>query len=124
MSDMLNRCGQLDDPALLGRALGSLWLLHYWDAELHRVQDELLLHEKPHDVVGAEVCFAKALEVSRAQQSKFFDLRAALGLARLWQSQNRSDEARALLRPVCEWFTEGFDTPDLREAAALREELG
>jgi predicted ATPase len=64
-----------------------------------------------------------ALEVARRQQAKSLELRAAMGLSRLWQQQGKSKQAHALLAPVYSWFTEGFDTADLREATALLEQL-
>ena len=71
----------------------------------------------------AEACFLKALDIARKQQAKSLELRAATSLARLWQQQGKKAEARALLAPVYQWFTEGFDTADLRDAKALLEEL-
>ena len=64
-----------------------------------------------------------ALTVARAQQAKSWELRAAMSMARLWRDQGKRDEARDLLAPVYNWFTEGFDTPDLKEAKALLDEL-
>jgi len=93
------------------------------EAELHRVKGELLLVENADDPAGAEACFHKALEVARNQQAKSPELRAATSLARLWQKQGRSHEARAVLQPVYDWFTEGFDTPDLIDAKALLRSL-
>ena len=71
----------------------------------------------------AEACYVKALEVARAQEARSFELRAAGDLARLWRSQGKSVEARDLLAPVYGWFTEGFDTADLKEARAVIDEL-
>jgi len=70
---------------------------------------------------GAE--YQTALEVAIGQQAKFFELKAAMSMARLWRDQGKPDEARELLAPVYNWFTEGFDTLDLKEARALLEEL-
>jgi predicted ATPase len=70
-----------------------------------------------------QACFDRALTVARAQQAKSWELRAATSIARLWRDQGRSDEARELLAPVYEWFTEGFDTSDLKQAKALLAEL-
>ena len=70
-----------------------------------------------------EPWFEAALRVAREQGAKFFELCAARDLARLWRNQDRRDEARDLLAPVYNWFTEGFDTPDLEEAKALLDEL-
>jgi predicted ATPase len=74
-------------------------------------------------VAKAEACFERALAVACAQQAKSFELRAAISMARLWREQGKRDEARELLAPVYCWFTEGFDTLDLKQAKALLEEL-
>jgi predicted ATPase len=103
----------------------------YYEAELHRQRGELLLlrEAQSHSAQGsreqheAERCFQQALDVSRQQQAKSLELRAAMSLARLWQQQGKRDEARALLAPIYGWFTEGFDTADLQEAKVLLEEL-
>lgn len=71
----------------------------------------------------AEVCFREAMDVARRQSARSFELRAALSLARLWQSQRRTAEARRLLEEVYGWFMEGLDTPDLVEARTLLGEL-
>jgi predicted ATPase len=71
----------------------------------------------------AETCFQQALTVARRQQAKSLELRAAMSLARLWQHQGKRAAAHELLAPVYGWFTEGFDTADLREARALLDEL-
>ncbi len=68
----------------------------------------------------AETCFMEALQVARTQQAKSLELRAATGLARLWCIEGRREDARDLLAPVYYWFTEGFDTPDLKDAKACR----
>jgi predicted ATPase len=69
------------------------------------------------------VCFEEALTVARQQQAKSWELRAAMSMARLWRDQGKRDEARNLLAPIYGWFTEGFDTLDLKEAKALLEQL-
>jgi predicted ATPase len=94
-----------------------------WEAEVHRLKGELLLARSPSDQAGAEASFRQALDVARHQSAKSWELGAATSLARLWQQQGRTDEARELLAPVYSWFTEGFDTRDLKEAKALVEEL-
>jgi predicted ATPase len=71
----------------------------------------------------AEAYFDRALAVARQQQAKSWELRAAMSMARLWRDQGKPDEARELLTPVYGWFTEGFDTLDLKEAKALLDEL-
>jgi predicted ATPase len=76
------------------------------------------------DPAKAERYFERALAVARQQQAKSWELRAAMSLARLWRDQGKIQQARELLAPVYGWFTEGFDTRDLKEAKALLEELG
>ena len=71
----------------------------------------------------AEACFRRAIDIARVQEAKSFELRTATSLARLWQGQGRRREARELLAPVYDWFTEGFDTADLKAAKALLREL-
>jgi predicted ATPase len=82
-----------------------------------------LLSAEP-DVAKAESYFERALAVAREQQAKSWELRAAMSMARLWRDRGKRDEARDLLAPVYGWFTEGFDTLDLKEAKALLAELG
>jgi predicted ATPase len=76
------------------------------------------------DVQQAETCFQQALDMARHQHAKSLELRAAMSLSRLWQSQRKRAEAYAVLAEVYAWFSEGFDTADLREAQALLKELG
>jgi class 3 adenylate cyclase/predicted ATPase len=96
---------------------------HWFDAEMHRQRGELLLRRAPDETAAAEGAFMLSLAVARRQQTKTFELRAATSLARLWRRQGKRDEARDLLAPVYGWFTEGFDTLDLKEARALLNEL-
>ncbi len=94
----------------------------YAEADIHRLEGDLLLAgNRPAE---AEASYLRALDVARAQQARAFELRAATSLARLWGDQRRHAEARDLLAPIYGWFTEGFDTPDLKEALVLLEELG
>jgi predicted ATPase len=95
----------------------------YWAAEVHRLTGTVLLQHAVLDEAQAAVCFQQALDVARHQQAKSLELRAAMSLARLWQSQGKGPEASELLAPVYGWFTEGFDTADLQEAKTLLEEL-
>ena len=92
-------------------------------AESHRLTGELLL-QTDRDEMDAEACFHQAIEVTRRQQAKSWELRATMSLCRLWQKQGRREEARARLAEIYGWFTEGFDTPDLKEAKTLLDELG
>ena len=90
--------------------------------ELHRLRAELLQIRETYG--SAETEFLTALDVARKHGSKALELRAATSLARLWQQQGKRRQARDLLSSVYDWFTEGFDTTDLKEAKALLEELG
>jgi predicted ATPase len=93
----------------------------YVEAEIHRLEGNLRLAEGGS--AEAEACYLKALEVARAQEARSLELRAATSLARLRREQGRRAEARELLAPIYGWFTEGFDTADLKEAKALLDEL-
>ena len=95
-----------------------------WDAEIHRLRGELTGRLPYPDPAKAEDSFRTALAIAREQGTRGYELRAATSLARLWREQCRRDEARDLLAPVYGWFTEGFETPDLKEAKALLDELG
>ena len=94
-----------------------------WEAEIHRVKGELLLVQSSQNQAEAEACFNRALEVARGQEAKSLELRAATSLARLWGENKKLAEAHELLAPVHDWFTEGFDTADLKDAKALLEAL-
>ena len=103
---------------------------HLWDAELHRVRGELILlgHalqtlEVGGSVTDAEICFRQAIVIARKQHAKSLELRAGASLARLWAAEGRRIEARELLLPIYQSFTEGFETPDIREAAVLLDSL-
>ena len=93
------------------------------EAEVHRVAGEIALKSTDTDAAEAETYFERALAVARQQQAKSWELRAAMSLARLWRNQGKPKEAHELLAPVYGWFTEGFETRDLKEAKALLEEL-
>ncbi|MBT4490335.1 MAG: hypothetical protein HOC72_22535 [Rhodospirillaceae bacterium] len=95
----------------------------YFEAELHRLQGEMLLDRSPDDDGPAERAFQQALSVARAQQAKSLELRAAMSLSRLWRAQGKSKPARELLTTVYGCFTEGFDTVDLKEAKSLLDDL-
>ena len=100
----------------------------YYEAELHRLKGDLLLRrsgiETEHIVqTEAEECFRRAIDIARRQQAKSWELRAVVSLARLLHQQGKKEEARPMLAEIYDWFTEGFDTPDLKDAKALLEEL-
>ena len=94
-----------------------------FEAEVYRIAGEIALKSPQPDVGKAQAYFERALSVARAQQAKSWELRAAMSMARLLRDQGKRNEARDLLAPVYGWFTEGFDTLDLREAKALLHEL-
>jgi predicted ATPase len=89
------------------------------EAEVHRVAGEVVLKQPQRDVVKAQAYFEHALAVARAQQPKSWELRAAMSMARLWRDQDNRQQACDLLAQIYGWFTEGFDTRDLKEAKAL-----
>ena len=93
------------------------------EAEVHRTAGEIELMSPEEDAAKAEAHFERALGIARVQKAKSWELRAATSMARLWRDQGKRDEARDLLAPVYGWFTEGFDTLDLKEAKALLDEL-
>ena len=93
------------------------------EAEVNRTAGEIALMQPEPDAAKAKRYFERALAVARSQQAKSWELRAAMSMARLLRDQDKRDEARNLLAPVYNWFTEGFDTLDLKEAKALLGEL-
>jgi predicted ATPase len=95
--------------------------LRMWEPELHRLAGVALFGLS--QLEDAETAFQEGVRAARHQQAKAYELRAAMSLARLRRDQGRRSEARDLLAPVYGWFTEGFDTPDLKEAKALLDEL-
>ena len=95
----------------------------WFKAESHRMAGEIALKSPQLDAAKAQTYFEQALAIARQQQAKSWELRAAMSMARLWRDQGKRDEARDLLAPVYGWFTEGFETLDLREAKALLDEL-
>ena len=97
--------------------------LGFYESELHRLKGELLLGQAVPAVQDAEACFQKAIDLSRRQSAKSWELRAVRSLSRLWQKQGKKDEARRMLAEIYGWFTEGFDTADLKKAKAMIEEL-
>ena len=113
----------LDEAESLAHACKEL----FNEAELHRIRGELLLaragSDDPSATAEAEACFNRALETARRQRSRSLELRAATSLARLFRRQSRPDQAREILAPVYEWFTEGFETGDLVDARALLDGL-
>ena len=108
----------LDEAETFSERTGERW----WDTEIHRLQGELLV-ARNDDCAEAESRFQKALALARERDAKSFELRAAMSLARLWQRQDKRNEGRELLAPIYNWYTEGFDTSDLKDAEALLDSL-
>ena len=98
-------------------------LTRYYNSQLQRLKAELLLLVDPSNQSAAEECMRHALRIAREQGAKAQELRAAMSLSRLLHQQGRTGEARSLLSPIHDWFTEGLDTTDLREARALLARL-
>ena len=90
---------------------------------MHRLKGELLLKQDQSNAPEAQHCFQRAIEIARMQSAKSLELRATTSLARLLAKPGRRDEARALLAEIYGWFTEGFDTADLKDAKVLLDEL-
>jgi predicted ATPase len=95
----------------------------HWEAETNRIAGAIALKSPECDHAKSQAYFERALAIARQQQAKSWELRAAMSMARLWRDQGKRDEAHDLLAPIYSWFTEGFDTRDLKEAKALLEEL-
>jgi predicted ATPase len=95
----------------------------HYEAEAHRLKGELLLRENEYCTEEAQNCFQRAIEIARHQTAKSLELRSTTSLARLLDKQGRRDEARTILADIYNWFTEGFDTADLKDAKALLDEL-
>jgi predicted ATPase len=95
----------------------------WWQAELHRLKGQLLLSLTADNATAAEASYKRAINVAQSQGAKSLELRAATSLSRLWHAQGKVESARELLTPIYAWFTEGFDTPDLKDARALLNKL-
>jgi class 3 adenylate cyclase/predicted ATPase len=109
----------LSESLALVDKTGERWC----EAEIYRLKGDLLLQQSLANQAEAETCFHHALAIARTQQAKCFELRTATSLARLWQQQGKREEARQVLGDVYGWFTEGFDTADLKDAKAFLDEL-
>jgi predicted ATPase len=110
----------VDEAMALAETGGERW----YQAELYRVRGVLLLHQDRANQAMAEANFGQAMATARGQQARWLELRAATSLARLWADQAKRKKAHDLLAPVYGWFTEGFDTADLKDAKALLDSLG
>ena len=119
--------GQLDEAAAkIGEAISAVKTTKesWYEAEINRVAGEIALLGPNPDAASAESCFGRALEIARKQKAKSWELRAAVSMARLLRTQGSNRPARDVLAPVYGWFTQGFDTLDLRQAKMLLDELG
>jgi predicted ATPase len=124
LAEGLWKAGQLDAAlAALAEAatLADKQDEHWWQAEIYRLQGELLLHRESAAVAQAEALLQQARHIAHQQQARLLELRATMSLCRLWQQQGKEAGARYILKDIYAWFTEGFDTADLAEAAALLE---
>src|SRR5262249_16962603 len=109
----------LTEALTFAETTGERWC----ESEIYRLKGELLFQQSSDNQADAETCFHHAIAIALNQQAKSFELRTTTSLARLWQRQGKRKEAYNLLAPVYNWFTEGFDTADLKDAKALLEEL-
>jgi predicted ATPase len=127
LAESCEKAGRIDEGLeVIAEALdvvhenGERW----WEAEILRLRGELLLQRNPAGLAEAETSFERSIEIARKQGAKSLELRATISLARLLASQGRPEEAHAMLAEIYNWFTEGFDTADLKDAEALLDELG
>jgi predicted ATPase len=126
LADVAGHLGHPEDGL---QALAEAHLLveqqeeRYWQAEVCRLRGVLLMRQTMPQPEEAETWLQRALDVARRQEARSLELRAAMSLSRVWQQQGKRAEAYELLAPICGWFTEGFDTPDLQEARALLDAL-
>jgi len=117
--------GQFDDSwRCIRKAMATIETTHerWCEAEVNRMAGELALSPEP-DAARAEAYFERALTIARSQQAKSWELRAAMSMARLWRDQGKRQQARDLLARTYGWFTQGFDTFDLKEARTLLDDL-
>jgi predicted ATPase/class 3 adenylate cyclase len=129
LAQLAEACGKADRVGEALRAIaealefiqqnGERW----WEAEILRLQGELLLRQNGSNVANAQSCFERAIRVAREQGARSLELRAVVSLIRLWQSQGNEQRAHSQLAELYSWFTEGFDTPDLKDAKTLLDEL-
>jgi class 3 adenylate cyclase/predicted ATPase len=126
LADACRETGRLDEGlGALTEALAAAdeYENHHCEAEIHRLKGELLLKQNDSNATEAQSCIQRAIEIARKQSAKSWELRATMSLARLLEKQGKRDEARAMLEEIYGWFTEGFDTADLKDAKALLDEL-
>jgi len=120
---MMGRAGDAESELCRATEAAEQTGQHFFDAELYRIGGELALRSSSPDQAAADRHLRKAIEVARAQETRWWELRTTVNLARLLRATDRKDEAHAMLAKVYNWFTEGFDTVDLKEAKTLLDEL-
>ena len=126
LAEACRETGRVEDGLrALAEALATIneHEIRHHEAEIHRLKGELLLKQNNTNVAEAQSRFERAIEIARRQSARSFELRATMSLARLLAEQGRRDEARAMLAEIYNWFTEGFDTADLKDAKALLDQL-
>jgi predicted ATPase len=126
LAEACTKSGRIDDG--LGASMEALAAVdehenRQYEDEIHRLKGELLLKQNNSNALEAQSCFQRAIAVARKQSGKSLELRATMSLARLLAKQGRRDQARTMLAEIYGWFTEGFDTADLKDAKALLDEL-
>jgi predicted ATPase len=123
---VLARSGQIDEALdIVDRAIAAVDESgsHWWDAEFYRVRGQILLQKKPDGRDEAKQCFEKAIEIARSKNARFFELRAAKEMAEVLLDEGNKSSARDLLKPIYDWFSEGYEVPDLFAAKATLDEL-
>jgi len=126
LAEACGEAGRLDDGlSALTEALAAAdeHGIRQYEAETHRLRGELLLRQDLSKAAEAQSCFERAIEIARKQSAKSLELRATISLSQLLDKQGRREEARAMLADIYGWFTEGFDTADLKDAKTLLDEL-
>jgi predicted ATPase len=126
LSEALNKTRRLDEALEAikeGMEVTARNNEPFYEAELYRLKGDALVMANVASPTDAESCFHRAIEIARQQQAKSFELRAVMSLARLWREQGKREQGRELLEEIYAWFTEGFDTPDLKDARMLVDEL-
>ncbi len=126
LADACIKAGRVDDGlSALNEALAAADAHENrsYEAETYRLKGELLLKQDQSNAAEAQSCFQRATEIARKQSAKSWELRATMSLARLLAKQGRRDKASVMLADIYNWFTEGFDTADLKDANALLDEM-
>ncbi len=126
LAEACSGAGRVDDGLIAlteAQAAADEHEIRHYEAEMHRLEGELLLRQDDTNTAEAQRCFERAIEIARKQSARSLELRATMSLARLFAKQGHRDGARAMLAEIYGWFTEGFDTADLKDAKALLEEL-